>query len=218
MSRCCTPSGYSAVFDARQARRDARRYRRRGLDRAARRMVRYLRGAGLEGATVLEIGGGVGAIQLELLASGAERATNVELSPAYEEEAAELLRDAGLADRVARRVVDFAAAADDVESADVVLMHRVVCCYPDPKRLVGAAATHARRRLVLSYPPDNAFSRLIAALFNGWCSLRGIDFRAYVHPRTQILGAARAHGFEPRLDGRSGIWRVAALERVPSSG
>jgi 2-polyprenyl-3-methyl-5-hydroxy-6-metoxy-1,4-benzoquinol methylase len=212
---CC--AGIETVFGERTARRDLRHYRRRGPSKPTRLLLDALGAEGVEGATLLDIGGGVGAIQLELLASGAERATNVELSPAYEEEAAELLRDAGLADRVARRVVDF-AAADDVESADVVLMHRVVCCYPDPKRLVGAAATHARRRLVLSYPPDNAVSRLIAALFNCWCSLRGIDFRAYVHPRTQILGAARAHGFEPRLDGRSGIWRVAALERVPSPG
>ena len=48
---------------------------------------------GLEGATVLEIGGGVGEIQIELLKSGAARAVNLELSPAYEAEATELLRD-----------------------------------------------------------------------------------------------------------------------------
>ena len=53
----------------RQSR--AARYRRRGLDRTARRMVDLLTEAGIDGATVLEIGGGVGEIELELLERGA---------------------------------------------------------------------------------------------------------------------------------------------------
>ena len=63
-------------------------------------MVSFLGGMGLEGATVLEIGGGVGEIQIELLKSGAARAVNLELSPAYEAEATELLRTSGLRARV----------------------------------------------------------------------------------------------------------------------
>ena len=65
----------------------ARRYRKRGLDRTARRMVSFLEQRGLSGASVLEIGGGVGEIQIELLKRGAERTLNLELSPAYEQEA-----------------------------------------------------------------------------------------------------------------------------------
>ena len=39
------------------------------------------------------------------------------------------------------------------EPADVVVLHRVVCCYPDYQRLLGAAASHAGRLLVFSHPP-----------------------------------------------------------------
>lgn len=218
MAGCCSGSGYGAVFDERQARRDARRYRRRGLDRTGRRIVAYLRAGGLGGATALEVGGGIGAIQLELLKAGAERTTNIELSPGYEDQAAKLLREAGLEERTVRRIVDFAAAADTVEPADVVVMHRVVCCYPDPERLVGAAAAHAGTRLVLSYPPDNAISKAITSVFNAWCAVRRVDFRAYVHPRTAILGPARAQGLVPAFERRSGIWRIAALERAAPAG
>src|SRR5438034_9158591 len=91
MAGCCTPSGYRKIFGARTARRDVRRYRRRGLDAAARKIVGFLAGRGVAGDAVLEVGGGVGAIQLELLKAGAAKATNVELSPAYEPYAAELL-------------------------------------------------------------------------------------------------------------------------------
>jgi hypothetical protein len=46
-----------------------------------------------------------------------------------------------------------------VAPADLVILHRVVCCYPDYERLLTAAADHARRALVFSYPPRNPLSR-----------------------------------------------------------
>ena len=82
---CCDPRGCDRMFDGRFARRRAAGYRRRGLDRTARRMVELLAEPGLEGATVLEIGGGVGEIHIELLRRGAASATALELSPAYDD-------------------------------------------------------------------------------------------------------------------------------------
>jgi hypothetical protein len=64
------------MFGPRFARHLASRYRKRGLDKTAARMVAYVVDRGLDGASVLEIGGGVGAIQLELLGQGASRTTN----------------------------------------------------------------------------------------------------------------------------------------------
>jgi len=46
-------------------------------------LVDALTDEGVEGATVLNIGGGVGVIQFELLAAGASHATVVEASSAY---------------------------------------------------------------------------------------------------------------------------------------
>ena len=68
-------------------------------------MVEFLELRGIEGATVLEIGGGVGEIQIELLKRGAARSVNLELSPAYDEEAKRLLREAALDDRAERRLL-----------------------------------------------------------------------------------------------------------------
>ena len=110
---------------------------------------------------MLEIGGGVGEIQLELLRRGAASATNLELSPGYEPEAAALIEEAGVGDRVQRRLVDIAMDPAAVEPADIVVLHRVVCCYPDVAKLLGAAADHARRQLVFSHPPRNMMSRAV---------------------------------------------------------
>ena len=119
------------MFGERFARRMAKRYRRRGVDPAASQMVDFLAQDDLTGATILEIGGGIGEISVELLRRGAESATIAELSTAYDEEARRLAEKAGVADRVRRRIINVAEAPEAMEQADLVVLHRVVCCYPD---------------------------------------------------------------------------------------
>jgi Methyltransferase domain len=118
-------------------------------------MVAFLESREIKGATVVEIGGGVGEIGLELLKRGAVHTVNLELSPACEEDARRLLREHGLEERTTWRLHDIAADPDAIDSADIVALHRVVCCYPESRRLLGAAADHARRFVVFSYPPRN---------------------------------------------------------------
>src|SRR5919199_1564046 len=118
MASCCDPRGCDAFSGRRFARRVAKRYRKRGLDATSREIVDFLASRDIEDATILEIGGGVGEIQIELLKRGAGRTVNLELSPAYEEEASALLAECGLADRVTRRMHDIAVAADGVDPPD----------------------------------------------------------------------------------------------------
>jgi hypothetical protein len=207
------------MFSGRQARRDLRRYRRKGLPGDARQVVDFLRGEGLEGARVLEAGGGIGAAAVELLHAGAERAVNVELASGYEGAAAELLREEGIAgDRVERRIGDFVATAAELEPADVVMMNRVVCCYPDYAALLGAAASHARRFLVFTYPRDAALARAVVRAANLVQRLARRDFRAYVHPPRAMLAVAEAHGLRVVHEHRGAVWQVAALARREQRG
>jgi cyclopropane fatty-acyl-phospholipid synthase-like methyltransferase len=92
-------------------------------------MLAFLEEHRTEGATVLEIGGGVGEMQVELLKRGAARTLNLELSPAYDDEAMRLVRDAGLDGRAERRLHDIAAEPGRVDRSDVV-----VC--PPPRRVL----------------------------------------------------------------------------------
>ena len=201
------------MFDPRFAQRMAARYRKRGLDKTSRRMVELLSQAGVQDATVLEIGGGVGEIQLELLRRGAASATNLELSPAYDAEAARLLAEAGLADRVHRRLVDIAADPTAVEPADIVVLHRVVCCYPDYATLLGVAADHTHRQLVFSHPPRNPLSRAVVATQNLLLRLGGREFRTFAHPPAAMLTVLAEHGLRPSAAYRGPVWQVAAATR-----
>jgi magnesium-protoporphyrin O-methyltransferase len=201
------------MFGERFARHRARRYRRRGLDATERRMVDFLSARGVEGATVLEIGGGVGALQIELLRRGAARATNLELVDAYDAQARQLAADAGVTGRVHRRRLDIAAAPGEVEAADVVVLHRVVCCYPDYEKLLGAAADHARRLLVFSHPPRNAVSRALLGTQNLMFRLTGKTFRTFAHPPDEMLRVLHDRGLVSSYAHRGLAWRVAGLER-----
>ena len=212
MAGCCNPIDYRRLFSRKYASRDARRYRQRGLGATSRALVELA--GDVEDATVLDVGGGIGAIDLELLAAGAERAMNVELSGGYEEAASALLSERGLSDRVDRRVADFVSEGDAIEAHDLVVLHRVVCCYPDVDALMGAAAEHARRRLVLTYPQEHLPMRLGLRVVNLWLRVSGCGFRTYVHPIARILGAAEAHGLRLERRERQGfLWESAALVR-----
>ena len=217
MAGCCDDEGYQSVFSGRFARRVARRYGKRGLNPTAQRIVDFATDQGIEGATVLEIGGGVGEIQVELLRRGAEHVTNLEISHNYEEEAGRLLERSGMADRVTRRFLDIAQSPEQVEPADVVVLHRVVCCYPDYKALLSAAAGHARRMLVYSHPADMVLNRAAIGTENLLRRLQGNAFRAFVHPPEAMVAAAEGQGLTTSLRhqdwSRAWKWDVVGLPR-----
>jgi magnesium-protoporphyrin O-methyltransferase len=216
MPTCCGADAYAKLFDEKNAKTDARRYLKNGLDPTGRRMLQALVDKGVVGASVLEVGGGIGSMQIELLRAGAVWATNVEIVDTYEMEARRLLETVGLADRVDRKVLDFAESSADVAGADLVVLHRVICCYPDMESLVRAAATHASHLLALSFPPDRWWWRIGAGLATAWFRLRGCGFRIYAHDPRRILATAASAGFRPFLEHRGLTWQVAVLERSAS--
>jgi magnesium-protoporphyrin O-methyltransferase len=192
----------------------AKRYRKRGPDRPSREMLEFLEGEGIEGLTVLEVGGGVGEIALELLKRGARSSLNLELSPAYDAEAERLIREARLEGRAVRKLHDIAVDPDAVEAADIVVLHRVVCCYPDYERLLTAAGERARRMLVFSHPPRNAASRLVIAAQNLALRLRGSQFRTFAHPPAAMLAVLEDRGLRRAFSGDGRGWQVAGLKRA----
>jgi magnesium-protoporphyrin O-methyltransferase len=211
MARCCS-GDYRRMFNRRFAERDARRFRARGLTGSSRTLVELA--GDVHGLSVLDVGGGVGAIGLELLAEGASRATTVELSGAYDDVAAELARERDVADQVERHVADFVEAGNTIAPHDVVVMHRVVCCYPDVDALMTAAALHARSRLVLTYPQQRTWIRLGLAAVNAFLRVRRCGFRVYVHPVARMLESVEPQGLRVERRVKHGLlWESASLAR-----
>jgi magnesium-protoporphyrin O-methyltransferase len=202
------------VFNEAQARKDARGYRRSGLDAEAQRVLNFLVARGIRGADVLEIGGGIGSLQIELLRAGAARAANVEVSPAYEPIAVELATEHGVRDRVDRRVADFAVDNARVGPADAVVLHKVVCCYPDMSGLVRPAAERARRWLVLTFPADRWWTHVGLGVVNLGLMIFRNPFRAFVHDPRAIIAVAEGEGLRTAVSHRGLLWQMVALERA----
>jgi predicted RNA methylase len=80
---CAPCQGIAEQFDRRVAGRELRRFQRRGPTGTTRRLVDAIAARGVSGRSLLDIGGGVGAIQHHLTASGASSGTCVDASPAY---------------------------------------------------------------------------------------------------------------------------------------
>ncbi|WP_404380146.1 methyltransferase domain-containing protein [Knoellia locipacati] len=218
MQCCPEPAGYDEVFTRRFSRLVSRRYESRGLSRLARRMVDFLESRGVEGSTVLDIGGGVGDIPVELLRHGAGSATTLELSSSYDDDARELIERYGLSDRVTRRALDIARSSEEVEPADVVVLHRVVCCYPDHVALLSAAGEHARSLLVFSHPTSNVATHLLLRMENAWHRVRGREFRAWAHDPAEMVRVVEGTGLRQVMSHRGPMWSAVGFERVPIAG
>jgi len=203
------------MFKPRFARKCLRRYRKKGLDKIERGMVASVPAGGLDGARILEIGGGIGTIQAELLGAGASQGEIVELVSAYEPYALELAREKGLETRSTFRVGDVLEQPDAVAPADIVVLNRVVCCSPDGVRLTGVAARLAEHMLLLSFPRDHFLVRVVVHVMNATLWLMGRSFRAFLHPRASLYEAAQAEGFAVAETGRGIAWEFATFRRGP---
>jgi magnesium-protoporphyrin O-methyltransferase len=213
MDCCAHQRGLNELFNDSLAREEAQRYLKSGLDKHARRLMEMVAARGIAGAELLEVGGGVGGLHAELLKRGAARAVNVDIASGYLAAAQNVAKQLGLRDRVDYRLADFAREAENVPAADVVVMHRVVCCYPDMPALVAAAAQHTRRTLALSFPRDAWYMRLFEKVMNGWMWLSRSGFRLYLHSPDAIRRTAEAAGLRVSAQRSSWPWQMLILER-----
>ncbi len=215
---CAQCQGIVQEFDGRVARRELRRYRRRGLSGTTRRLVRAIVERGVSGRTFLDVGGGVGAIQHELMAAGAASGTDVDASPAYLDAARDEARRRGFADRVRYVQGDFVALSPLVDAADVVTLDRVLCCYPDMPALVDASASRARLLYGLAFPREHVFMRTAVRVLNLIQRLRRHPFRVFLHGTAAVDARVRAHGFAPAWRGRTFLWQIHLYAKDPAAG
>lgn len=211
----CGCDGPATTFDRRVAEEDRDHYRRQGADHTTRLLLDLIRPYGVEGASILDIGGGIGVIDRELLASGAGHAVLVEASAAYLEVARQVAREANLLDRLDFFDGDFVHHATEIDGADIVTLDRVLCCYPDAAALVSASSARARRVYGLVLPRDHSLVRIALRLANLWFRRRGQGF--YAHSNRQIDALVAATGLTRRSETGTFFWRVVVYDRATAS-
>ena len=200
-------------FDERRILKEVAAYRSAGPRPTTRGLLRQLSGVEPLPASVLEIGSGIGALSLELLRAGVQRATCVDMSAAALEANADEAQRQGVSDRITRVEADFVAIAPTLPSADLVALDRVVCCYPAYVPLLEQAAAHSHRLLAISYPRDRWWVHLALWVENGWQWLRRDQFRAFVHPAAAMVELLRARGFRRAREVATIAWQMELYVR-----
>jgi hypothetical protein len=214
VTHCCRAGACEEIFTGRFARRSLENLRRKGLGDVERRMVAIASESGVEGARILEIGGGLGALQAELLDAGAAQGEVVELVAAYEPYARELAHERGLEERTSFRVVDVLEEPEAVEPADIVLLNRVVCCSPDGVELARRSAALSTQTLVLSFPRDVFWVRFGLRVVNAGLAVFGRSFRVFAHPRRALVAAAEGEGMSLAGGWRGTLWELTDFRRT----
>jgi len=213
----CGCDDHFAIFDKKTADADLARYRKHGPDRTTRMLLDMIRSVGLRGATVLDIGAGVGVIDHELLVDGAEHAVLVDASPPALDAARDEALRRGHLDRAEFVEGDFVSRASAIDRAQIVTLDRVVCCYPDVESLVRMSASRARALYGLVLPRDRAINQVNLRLQNAWFRIRGMAYRAYAHPNRVVDALVADAGLRPRMEDQTFAWRVVLYDRPPAS-
>jgi SAM-dependent methyltransferase len=210
---CCQRDCYESQFDDRHAAADLKRYRTKGPDKTTRLLLDALRAEGIEGATVLDVGAGIGVVHHELLEAGARTAVHVDAAVPHMAVAQAESARRGHAGRVTFLHGDFVELIPEIAPADVVALDRVICCYPDMTQLVSASAAKAQRLYGAVFPRERWFLKVVLALGNLARRLRGNPFRTYVHPTDGIDAEVRRQGLQRRSVRDTLVWRVAVYSR-----
>ncbi|HET8786863.1 MAG TPA: methyltransferase domain-containing protein [Candidatus Limnocylindrales bacterium] len=212
MDACGCGDGFE-IFDEKSAQADLERYHQQGPDVTTKLLLDMIRERGVRDASLLDIGGGVGVIDHELLRAGAGHAVLVDASPPAVRAARNEARQRGTLDRLGFVDGDFVSRASEVDVADIVTLDRVICCYPDVDSLVRLSATRARSLYGLVLPRDRPFLRWAVPFLNAWFRLRGIRYRAFLHPNTRVDALVKAAGLRLAREEQTFVWRVVLYER-----
>jgi hypothetical protein len=211
---CCKTLGVESLFDEKLVGIELRRYRRKGPDRTTRLLIQAIEKEGVSGKTLIDIGGGVGAITHALLASGVRKAVIVDASRPSLDAARQVAQDDATLDRLKLIRGDYVDLASSIGQADIVTLDRVICCYEDMPALVEGSAGSASRLYGVVYPRDTWWIRLAIRLLNMFQAVRHHPYRAYIHRTREVEKRVLAAGLKRRYHSAGLYWQVSLYSRA----
>lgn len=209
---CCEME--NNTFGEDEAKANLKDYRRRGPAKQTRMILEAVRSLGLNQASLLDIGGGIGTIHHELLKDVASEATHVDASSAYLKIATEEAKRLGHSEQVKFIHADFTDVAADTPQADVVTLDRVVCCYPNMHELLKAASSKSRKAISMTYPREVWYIKAVIAAMNFFQRLRKDPFRVFVHPIGEMDALLKREGLQRMATRRIFVWEMALYQRI----
>ena len=208
---CC---GADQFFDSKNAEKELKKYKKKGPKGATKRLISVLNTCDMKQSSLLDIGGGVGAIQWYALSNGSAKTTDVDASGGYLLTAERYASENGWEDKSHFIQGDFTDVAHQVEMHDFVTLDKVICCYPDYRRLLENASAKTSRVMVLSFPIGGIISRSLSKLAALYFKWKKSPFRTYVHDPRDVHQFIESRGLKRTEKIISFPWNVWAYERT----
>jgi len=210
---CCQCQSIENMFDKKAARRALKRYLKKGPSKTTEMLLKAIHKTEVKGLDFLDIGGGIGAIQYDLIKAGASSGTSIEASPAYIDLVKDEIHKNNLAEIIDFKHGDFTAIASDVDSADIVTLDKVICCYDDMSELVRLSSKLSRKIYAVIYPRDAWWTKLALLFINFYPIIMGSPFRVFIHPTKKVEEIIFRNGLKRDYYDTTLFWQVAIFTK-----
>lgn len=208
--KCCV---IAAQFDQKVVNKKLRQYRLKGPRKETKILINALKSLGIDGYTVLDVGGGFGALCFELLKAGVNSAVNVEASSAYVDDAREEAAKQGYSDQLTLIQGDFVSIENQIKPADIVTLDKVICCYDDMSSLVQTSVKKAIKFYGVIYPRSKWWVKLVIWIENFFRKIRGNNFRVFVYSTKEVDRIVRENGFKKVFIRELIVWQIVVYAR-----
>jgi len=206
--------GVKRLFDDKMARKELKRYKKKGPAKSTRKLLDFIIKEGAEGKSLLDIGGGVGAVQHELYKAGIKSSVDVDASSAYLAAAKKESELYGNLEHSQFLEGDFTDDSIQPEPADIVTLDRVICCYDEMEKLVGKSSALAKKIYAVVYPREIWYVILGHHIAKFGLFLIRHPYRMYVHSPEKVDSIITGNGFTKKHSDRTILWRVDVYGRA----
>ena len=204
---CCCPHANSAnrIFSF-FAGSHRKRFEKKGFEPSQKQLMEGLEQAGYQDAKILEIGSGVGHLHQTLLENGAASAVGIDLATKMIEEARYWAEERRLADKTEYVQGDFMEMKDSLPDAEVTVLDKVVCCYPDADGLIHSSLNKTSRVYALTYPRDRWYVHAMMGFAVLVMKILRFKFRPYMHAPEDIERWITETGFDKQYQNHNLVW------------
>jgi len=208
---CC---GADVFFDEKTAKKQYRQYVKKGPPRVTAKIIQQLTGQTIEGKSMIDVGGGIGALQWWFLQKGGAQTTGIDASSGYLQKAEEHAILNGWSGKAHFIFGDYTEVHTQVGGVDYITLDKVVCCYPNFKEIIETSCQKARTHVALSYPVDGVISSIIAWFGSLFAKLKSNSFRPYVHPVDKIREVFAQQGYERISHALAFPWHIETYQKL----
>ena len=201
-------------FDAKTARKELKKYLRKGVANPTKKLIDMIKEKDIRGNSLLDIGGGIGAIQFELYKEGISKSTDVDASDAYLDVVKAQAHERKVINKMKFIKGDFVDVADQVEMHDIVTLDKVICCYPNVRELLTASLNKCNKYYGVIYPLDGIIANALTFFARIYFKIIKSTFRPYIHLHREVNQQIIEHGFIKSHESLSFPWKVYVYERV----